>query len=230
MNLTIRDNRIAMKDVASLYPAVYLEGDAIRFERNLVQVASRDQVRSTLSWVIVGAGDGTATEVNTNITGVAALANPEVLAVGGVQVAGPSNDVWIMENQIEGGRRNGITLGNIIYLDASGNGDGQIVGVLTQTEDTCSGGGSATIPGTTKIGSTTTPVAAGGRIRNLHILRNRVRDVGMCGIGPVGFFDLNSTREIVSLENVLIAENILVNTLSRNVLPAAVELRLTDMA
>lgn len=220
MDLTICDNRIVMKDVASLFPAVYLEGNAIRFERNLVEIASRDQLLCTPTQVIPGAAN---TTVTTKVSSkVIMTGNPKVLAVGGVQVAGPSNDVWIVENEIEGGLRNGITLGNIIYLDANGNGDGQMVGVQTQTEDPCSGGGTATVPGTTQVGTTTTPVAAGGRIRNLHILRNRIRNVGMCGIGPVGFFNLNSALEIVSLENVLIAENILVNTLSRNVLAAAV--------
>jgi Family of unknown function (DUF6519) len=220
--LTIRDNRIVMKDVASLFPAVYLSGDAIRFERNLVQIASRGNAAVPLP-VVAGAAIGKpSTGLGVKVVSESAKATPQVLAVGGVQVAGPANDVWIVENEIEGGTRNGITLGNIIYLDGKGNGDGTLVGVLTETENPCSNGGSSSIPGTTRIGTTPTPVAAGGRIRNLHILRNRIRDVGMCGIGPVGFFDLNTTREIVSLENVLIAENILVNTLTRNVLAAAV--------
>ena len=145
-----------------------------------------------------------------------------MLALGGVQVAGPSNDVWIVENEIEGGNRNGVTLGNLLYLDANGAGDGRLVGLLTEAEDACSAGASGSIPGTTTVGTVTTPVAAGGVIRCLHILRNRICGVGMCGVGPVGFFDLNKTDEIVSLENVLIAENIMVNTLSRNVLAAPI--------
>ncbi len=42
----------------------------------------------------------------------------------------------------------------------------------------------------------------------------------MCGIGPVGFFNLNGVAEVISLENVLIAENLILNTLTRNVLAA----------
>ncbi|MFZ0795897.1 MAG: DUF6519 domain-containing protein, partial [Candidatus Korobacteraceae bacterium] len=222
-DLTVCDNRIVMKDVASLFPAVYLSGDAIHFERNLVQIASRSVLRAEpLPVVTAVTSDPAASEYTARMMVESTRKTPQVLAVGGVQVAGPSNDVWIVENEIDGGTRNGITLGNIIYLDGKGNGDGQLVGVLTETEDSCARGGSGTIPGTTGGGKTPTPVAAGGRIRDLHILRNRIRDVGMCGIGPVGFFDLKTTREIVSLENVLIAENILVNTLTRNVLAAAV--------
>jgi hypothetical protein len=231
-DLTICDNRIQMKDIASLYPAVYLEGDSIRFERNLVQVESRVPVGRAPDPVIEFAAVSTQQSVKasakTAVTGAAQLdaakKAPMVDAVGGVQVGGPSTDIWIVENEIDGGARNGITLGSLLYLDKDGNGDGSFVGATLDLDSTCSNGGSSTIPGTHQSGTTPTPtpVAAGGRIRNLHILRNRIRDVGMCGIGPVGFFDITTTREIVSLENVLIAENILVNTLRRNVLPAAV--------
>ncbi len=223
MELTICGNRIVMKDIASLFPAVYLAGDAIRFERNRVHIASRAlRVAGPLPVIMDAAADRASAAARARITAESAKISAQVLAVGGVQIAGPSNDVWIVENEIEGGARNGITLGNIIYLDATGNGDGRLVGALTAFEDVCSPGASGSIPGTVTDGNTPTPIAAGGRIRNLFILRNRIRDVGMCGIGPVGFFDLNTRTEIVSLENVLIAENILADTLTRNVLAAAV--------
>ena len=221
MDLTICGNRIDMKDVASLFPAVYLAGEAIRFERNRVRVAARAlEVEKPLDVVADAAKDKASTAAE-KVAAAQAKTSAGVLAMGGVQVGGPSNDVWIVENEIEGGVRNGITLGNIIYLDANGNGTGTLVGVLTGPQDPCAKGGSGSVPGTVNTGKTPTPVAAGGLIRNLFILRNRVRDVGMCGIGPVGFFELQTTREIVSLENVLIAQNILVHTLARNVLVPA---------
>lgn len=242
--LTICDSQIRMKDIASLYPAVYLEGDSIRFERNQIQVESRLQVVRRPDPVVNFPAIGKVQTVSPStkpfvddvslrqstksslvahaaITSVNATA-PMVDAVGGIQIGGPSTDIWIVENEIAGGARNGITLGNIIYLDQGGNGDGTFLGTTLDLDSACSAGGSSTIPGTHQSGSTSTPVAAGGLIRNLHILRNRIRDVGMCGIGPIGFFDITTTREIVSLENVLIAENILVNTLRRNVLSASV--------
>lgn len=243
--LTIRDNRIQMKDIASLYPAVYLEGDSIRFERNQVQVESRLRAIRNIDPIIAFSNPGSVASksFSKNLYNVSASAKSStqsskgsivaefavaekkaamVEAVGGVQIGGPSTDIWIVENEIEGGARNGITLGNMIYLDKEGNRDGSFPGELIDFESSCSTGGSGSIPGTHQSGSTPTPVAAGGRIRNLHILRNRIRDMGMCGIGPVGFWDITTTREIVSLENVLIAENILGDTLQRNVLPAAI--------
>ena len=184
----ICDNRIEMKDVATSFPRVYLSGDAVRFERKRVHIASRAlRVVAPLPVIVKDVidekGIGRASSPSGHLL-ESIKASPRVLAVGGVQVAGPSNDVWIVENEIEGGSRNGITLGNIIYLDAKGNGDGKLVGLMTAPEDACSTDGSGSIPGTTHIRKTTTRVAAGGRIRNLHILRNRIRDVGMCGIGP----------------------------------------------
>ena len=39
--------------------------------------------------------------------------------------------------------------------------------------------------------------------------------MGMCGIGPVGYFDLFTTLEIVSLENVNITSNVICRTMMR---------------
>ena len=235
-DLIICENQIKMKDLASLYPAVYLEGDSIRFERNIVEVESLLRGVRSQDPIIVFTNENRQQPLQPSekkasksalLAEASALAGakrkaPSVDAVGGVQIGGPSKDIWIVENEIDGGARNGITLGNIIYLDKNGNGDGSWIGTIIDHDSACSTGGGSTIPGTHQKGSTTFPVAAGGHIKNLHILRNRIRDVGMCGIGPVGFFDITKTREIVSLENVLIAENILVNTLQRNVLPASI--------
>jgi hypothetical protein len=134
---------------------------------------------------------------------------------GGVQVGGPSSDVWIVENQITGGSRNGITLGNLVALDTNGNATLEYFGLLATKEGACSQGGSGSVP--TRGGSGNNPIAAGGVIRNLHILRNRIANTGMCGIGPIGFFNLDTIHEVISLESVLIAENLVLNTLSRTV-------------
>jgi hypothetical protein len=187
-SLFIRENFIKMPESRNLYPAVYLSGEHLWFERNTVEIASGRE-----------SAGGTS-------------------GSGGVQVGGPSCDIWIVENQITGGKRNGITLGNLIALDANGNDTGKLLGLILKEDAVCSGGGSGSVPGSG--GSGNNPIAAGGLIRNLHILRNRIADTGMCGIGPVGFFNLNEVTEVVSLENVLIAENMLLNTLTRNALMA----------
>jgi hypothetical protein len=55
--------------------------------------------------------------------------------------------------------------------------------------------------------------AAGGLLVNIQIERNRIRDMGLCGIGPVGFFDLRQTLEVISIENLTIAGNEITATL-----------------
>ncbi len=187
-SLFIRENFIKMTESGNLYPAVYLSGEHLRFERNTVEITSGRE----------SAGESSGS--------------------GGVQVGGPSCDIWIVENQITGGKRNGITLGNLIALDANGNDTGRLLGLILKNDEACSRGASGSVPGTGGAGDN--PIAAGGLIRNLHILRNRIADTGMCGIGPVGFFNLNEVTEVVSLENVLIAENMILNTLTRNALMA----------
>ena len=211
-SLFIRENFIRMTESSNLYPAVYLSGEHLWFERNTVEIESSRLFRPAkeLSPVTGKAGSS------------ASAAGKDSLAAtsgsGGVQIGGPSRDVWIVENQITGGNRNGITLGNLIALDADGNDTGEFFGLTLKEDEACSAGGSGSIP--SSGGSGNRPIAAGGIIRYLHILRNRIADSGMCGIGPVGFFNLEKFTEVVSLENVLIAENMILNTLSRNVLMA----------
>jgi Family of unknown function (DUF6519) len=234
--LTVRDSRIAMADVTSLYPAVYLAGDQIRFERNDVRIESDD---GTISRIISDPGEDREVEVKVDAgeteanlqkvdsgitvenagsnvnTDPAASLTARKLPIGGVQVGGPSCDVWIIENTIEGGSRNGITLGNIVYLDSGGHDTGTVVGVVDQPDDQCCTTATGSVPPTTGSGDTQKTLVAGGLIKNLGIVRNKICKTGMYGIGPVGFWDLNSHKEIISLVNVLIAQNILVDTLFR---------------
>jgi Family of unknown function (DUF6519) len=207
-SLFIRENSIRMPESGKLYPAVYLSGEHLWFERNTVEIASLRVLRVVEALKSeIGKAESSSAGKDSQ-TGAAGS--------GGVQVGGPSRDVWIVENQITGGLRNGITLGNLITLDASGNDTGEYLGLILKEDELCSGGGSGGIPPTG--GSGNNPTAAGGKIRELHILRNRIADTGMCGIGPIGFFDLKKVTEVISLEDVLIAENLVLNTLIRNVL------------
>jgi Family of unknown function (DUF6519) len=226
IRLRIAENRIAMKNVVSLWAAVYMSGDELIFERNWVGLGSREDftIAPEPTGNDVPAGDvngatpptpakspGKTMDVKVNLATDLIARTP-----GGIHIAGPSRDVLVLENEIVGGQRNGITLGNFILLNSDGVDTGQPTGVLIDPEGDCSPGGSSEIPGTTS-GSNPTRIAAGGLIRNLHISRNRIHHMGMCGIGPAGFFNLKTTLEVISLVNVSITENIISRTLMRAV-------------
>jgi len=234
--LKIADNRIAMKNIPSLWPAVYVSGKEIHIEHNWVGVqgtitdiewlpasVASDLKSGSKTIPTSQAGTQTSSATGTaapNPTTPTENINPaaytyivsETTAVantpGGIQIAGPSMDVYVIENEIEGGKRNGITLGNFLRLDATGADTHEIYGVLTVSEDNCSTT-STLFPPSPKIGK----LAAGSKLVNILIARNRIRNMGLCGIGPVGFFNLFELLEVISIENLTIVANTISNTL-----------------
>jgi hypothetical protein len=221
--LQIEGNRVAMQDLRTQWPAIWVSGIEIRILRNWVgiQNAATDTlwlpltVASDLSNAASGGG-------STPVSGVAEAINETgsiALNSGGIQIAGPSQDVFVLENEIEGGRGNGITLGSLLVLDSNGNDTGTVIGVLPLPEDPCATTGTLQIP-ISVPGTPGTRFVAGGKLINIQIDRNRIRNMGMCGIGPVGFFDLQQELEIISVENLTISSN----GISRTLLRGATEL------
>jgi len=198
--LRITGNRVAMADVRSLWPAVSVSGNEIRIEHNWVGLQDAVMARAWLPASV--------------LSDLPARFQPEQaslpLASGGIQIAGPSQDVFVIENEIEGGRRNGITLGSLVLLDAKGSVTGTPVGVLPVEEDVCSTTGTLLLPSTGPGGG---GLAAGGLLLDIRIERNRIQDMGLCGIGPAGFFDLAQTLEVISIENLTITGNEISDTL-----------------
>jgi Family of unknown function (DUF6519) len=154
----------------------------------------------------------------TKIVELSAFSAPKVATnQGGIQIAGPSRSVFVIDNLIEGGRGNGITLGSFDVLDANGGDTGSTIGVIVVQEDPCSNAGTLQPPTHVPPG-TGTPggsVVAGGPLLDILIDHNRILSMGMCGIGPVGFFDLRVIFEIISIENLTITSNTITNVLLR---------------
>src|SRR5262249_21263093 len=134
--LQMEGNRVAMQDVRSQWPAVWVSGKELRILRNWVGIQDDGTKLLWLPATVVtdlsrDAGGGSTTGSDRIISTVA-------LHPGGIQIAGPSSDVFVLENEIEGGSRNGITLGSVSVLDSRGKDTGTIIGVLTVPEDRCS--------------------------------------------------------------------------------------------
>jgi len=223
--LKIANNRIAMKNVESLWPAVYVSGEEIRIEHNWVGVQSAANDHEWLPASVTAdlkpapnSGNAVQSNANASLTGseidIDVIVETTALArtPGGIQIAGPSEDVLVLENEIEGGRRNGVTLGSFALLDGKGVDTGETIGVLTTAEDDCSKTSTLT-PGTPPNTPKGYSIAAGGKLINIQIDRNRIRNMGLCGIGPAGFFNLNQILEVISIENLTIAGNSISSTL-----------------
>jgi len=208
--LRITGNRIATADVRSLWPAVSVSGNEIHIEHNWVGLQDAAMARAWLPASVIGdlatdsqraqTGSDAATSDLTNVP----------FGLAGIQIAGPSQDVFVIENEIEGGRRNGITLGSLVLLQEDGSASGKPVGVMPGPEDPCSTTSTLWLPRANPDGQS---LGAGGALTNIQIDRNRIRNTGLCGIGPVGFFDLEQTLEVISIENLSITGNEISSTL-----------------
>lgn len=214
--LRIEENRIAMANVLSQWPAVWVSGVEIHIDRNWVGIQS---AANNIEWLpasvaadLSADASSTATDTSSDEAEVYISAPKTARHPGGIQIAGPSQDVFVVENEIEGGRRNGITLGSFTILDSKGNDTGATTGVIVVEPGPCDS--TVTLePGTPASGSQGTTVVAGGRLLRILIARNRIRNTGLCGIGPVGFFDLVKTLEVITIEDLTIASNTISSTL-----------------
>ncbi len=203
--LHIERNTVTMRNVETIFSAVYLSGKELYFDRNTVTVSTSDDSIVRREALVVDNPDP-----------VGSLNLFKYRACGGIQIAGPSKDIFITENTLTGGARNGITLGNFIELSSQGLDNGTLTGVMTELESACSSGGSGQLqnPGGSSS-SNTVNIGAGALIENVLIARNVITSFGMSGIGPVGFFDLRTSLEIISLVNVSIVANVIAHTFER---------------
>jgi hypothetical protein len=211
--------RVAIQDVPSQWPAVWVSGIEMRIVRNWIGLQNAANLQLWLPASVVGdlaadAGAGGA-------TGETGIVSTFGVHPGGLQVGGQSRDVFVLENEIEGGSRNGITLGSLSVLDSQGNDTGTIIGVLVFPPDPCSKGGSLEVP-VESPGTPGTRVVSGGKLLNILIERNRIRNMGLCGIGPVGFFNLLQELEIISIQNLTIASNAITRTMLSGIVSSQV--------
>jgi hypothetical protein len=208
--LNITDCRIAMADERITWPAIYVSGSDIQVKQNLVGLAN---AANYLEWVPASVIDDfkptEGQQPQDTQRRFGADGGSEAYTPGGIQIGGPSKRVRILDNDIAGGAHNGVSLGNFIFLNTNGLDTGKFTGVLLTKADTCSTTKTIIIPGGTGSGSTLQKLGAGGRLTDIEISNNRITGMGLCGIGPVGFFDLATTLEIISIHNLLIAGNII---------------------
>ncbi|MFH0344325.1 MAG: DUF6519 domain-containing protein [Chromatiales bacterium] len=191
--VTIEHCDIEMRDVAGSWPGVFVTADDVLIERNTIRVSSRSQ----------------ASELR-------AFALPVGVGLGGLQIGGTSEHVRIINNLIQGGRGNGITLGSVIVV----NGDDQDTGIIIAWPiDPCQ----PCLPGDSRFPDPEdgddrergTRTRSAGPLYDIHIERNRILDMGMNGIGVAAFFNLDRVDEFITVEHLTIVANCIRDCLRR---------------
>jgi hypothetical protein len=216
--LQVDSNRIAMENIASRWPAVWVSGTEIRIVHNWLGIQTG---ALNLEWLPATVQHDIASEPHSSGTGSTDIVGLVAMNPGGIQIAGTSTgaatrDVFVNENEIDIAGWNGITLGSLAILDSKGNDTGTIRGTTIEVPGPCDTTITLQIP-TTNPGQPGSRIVAAGHLVDIQINRNRIRNTGACGIGPVGFFDPNLGPEIVAIQNLSITANTISHTLLREV-------------
>ncbi len=206
--LTVTECDVLMRDVASAWPAVFVRADDARIERNRVQV-EREL-------------NGVVTPIPT-----ADVAYRVNRGRGGLQLAGGCDRVRVVENLVRGGIGNGITVGSFVErgLQANWTVFGHVAW-LVDPDDPCGPcrAGNLVVLGVTwrGVGRRT---GSAGSLSEICIERNRILDMGLCGVGVAAFFDLAETDEMIRVDGLSIEGNRIRRCLNRSLaaIPAAME-------
>ena len=220
--LRIDDNHILMQNVASLWPSVFVNGIEMHLDRNYVSIQTTANILHWLPNAVMNDLESTSNNTPTESTDSASsLSTRDKVAMhmGGILIGGPSRSVFVCENQIEGGRFNGITLGSYTIVDKDGIDTNRLIGIRTVHEDNCSTTVTFEPPRSGTTGVKDSSVVASGELLDIVIDRNRITGMGLCGIGPIGFFDMAQTFEVISIQNLTITNNIIRETLQRATAP-----------
>jgi hypothetical protein len=202
--LNICDCRLAMENVKSTYAAVWMSGENIVFARNWVGLQTEGNVTDYLPSSVAG---DLLTDAKNSGGGLNYDENP--IHPGGIQIGGNSTDVEVVDNQIVGGLRNGITLGSYAVLDANKEQQLNTPGV-TMTESAADE--ETLVAPTTFSGIADSTIVSLGPLEDITIAGNTISDFGLAGIGPVGFFNIEKTFEIIAADVLRITGNTISNT------------------
>jgi Family of unknown function (DUF6519)/Right handed beta helix region len=233
--LTISECHVQMRDVVCLDPAVFGLGDDMLIERNVIEVAARREFvieapqEVTVPSFIVDPNTGVS--VPTGITETFRI-NQATLGApfqrgsnsrGGIQIGGTSDRVRIINNLIRGGAGTGINLGSLIFINKGNNNPlpaPQWPRALPV--DPCDPATPANAifraPWIQWSGSEVRAASA-GTLTEIVIERNRIYDMGMNGIGVVGFLDLEGADEFITVEKLFIIGNDIRRCLNRTLAP-----------
>jgi hypothetical protein len=202
--INIRDCRIEMRDVATDWPGIFFVGEDSLIEDNEIRVLPKRLE-----------GAGTLAASDPALAGI--IFNADA-GPGGLQLGATSERVRVIDNLIEIGIGNGITLGSLQRI----NHDGVVIvdyipAPTSGTDNPCApcDDGDTSVP-TTEFEDGTTLIA-GGALYDILIKDNRIRRMGLNGISSVAFFNVAVTNELITVERLTIVCNEIRNCLLRPV-------------
>ncbi len=190
--ITIRGCDIEMSDEPSDATGIFLTGDDSLIEDNIIRVISASAKQAG------GVSGGRTLDTN--------LFKPAQAGKGGLQIGGTSERVRIINNLVQGGLGNGITLGTVSETQ-----DGAIFRVyypgsreVIDPCDPCKDTDSYKPP--PKVSDPARTVSA-GELHEIYIERNLIYNMGANGIGVVAFFDLEKQDEFITVDRLTINGN-----------------------
>ena len=199
--VAITDCHFEMRDRPTVWPALFFLGEDGLIARNVIRVRPRDTSGPLSEETPIRAGAG----------------------LGGIQLGGSSERVRLIDNLIQGGNGNGITLGSLETIDANGLVLIAIIGWLINADDPCfpCRPGDLRLPDPVIVngdddGRRDVPA---GPLVDITIENNRILDMGLNGIGVAGFFNLDAVDEFITVERLLIARNVIRRCLQRPLAP-----------
>ena len=212
--VTIRRCRIEMKDVASIKPGIFFIGEDSLIEEN--EIVVEDPKLQTNRFAFNRPFDPANTA-------------PAHKGLGGLQLGGTCERIRVINNVVSRGIGNGITLGSLRTVKENGE---PVEEEPEQEPDECNPcrPGDSSVP--TGGGGGTRTVSAGD-LHEILIERNRIYNMGLNGIGVVGFFDLTPNTSLsnsalsllVTVEKLFIFGNDIRLCLNRPLAPIANKLQ-----
>ncbi len=208
-NVIIRRCRIEMKDVPKSRPGVFFIGEDSLIEENVITVAEIEV--NVITVAIFERQTGGFDFISPLDPDLAQAAHA---ALGGLQLGGTCERIRVINNVIARGTGNGITLGSLRTISE----DGEPLPEEPEPEpddcEPCRPGDSSVPPDDDGV----TRTVSAGDLYDILIERNRIFNMGLSGIGMVGFFDIRSTTktpQIVTINGLRILGNEISKCLSR---------------
>lgn len=200
---------IQMRDLSTVWQAIFSRGDDILIESNTIEILPREGGPPV---PVVPPAIGTA--------GAPAGVNtpPDPITVGdatrgGIQLAGGSDRVRILENIIQGGIWNGITLGSLRIV---GSDDLDDIPDKPDSEDPCFPCRPPDLTGEPDPNNPDVRFESAGDLYNIKIAGNRITDMGINGIGVVRFFNLANGGDMIGVHGLYIYDNYITRCMRRN--------------